>query len=159
MTDLAAAAHKLQLACVFGADHTVVADEEDTVARIRDLTQGRLADVVIDVSAFATQPVVDALDVIRPGGTVVLAGLKGSGREIPGFVSDKVVLKGVTIKGALGVDSPAYAQAIRIIESGKYPLARMHTHDFALADAADAVRTLAGEIPNQEAIHVAIRPW
>ena len=64
-----------------------------------------------------------------------------------------------TAKGALGVDSPAYAQAIRIIESGQYPLARMHTHDFGLADAADAVRTLAREIPGQEAIHVAIRPW
>jgi hypothetical protein len=35
----------------------------------------------------------------------------------------------------------------------------MHTHDFGLADAADAVRTLAREIPCREAIHVAIRPW
>jgi hypothetical protein len=35
----------------------------------------------------------------------------------------------------------------------------MHTHDLGLADAAQAIQTLAGEIPGEAAIHVAIRPW
>jgi threonine dehydrogenase-like Zn-dependent dehydrogenase len=117
-----------------------------------------LADVAIDVSAYATQPVVDALDVVKPGGTVVLAGIKGP-TAVPGFLNDKVVVKNITIKGVFGVDRPAYVQAIAIIESGRFPLARMHTHDFPLADAATAVRTLAGEISGERAVHVTIRPW
>jgi threonine dehydrogenase-like Zn-dependent dehydrogenase len=158
ITDVAAAQHKLALAREFGADHTIVADEEDVVARVRELTQGRLADVVVDVSAYATQPVVDAVEVVRARGTIVLAGVKGANRTIPGFVSDRVVLKSITIKGIFGVDSPAYAQAICIIESGRYPLERLHSHDFGLADAATAVQTLAGSIPATPPIHVVIRP-
>jgi threonine dehydrogenase-like Zn-dependent dehydrogenase len=158
ITDVAAARYKLDLAREFGADDTIVADEENVVMRVQEITGGALADVVVDVSAYATQPVVDAVEVVKPRGTIVLAGLKGTNRPIPGFVSDKVVMKSVTIKGVLGVDSPAYEQAIRIIESGQYPLDRMHTHDFALAEAATAVRTLAGEIPGTEPTHITIRP-
>src|SRR5262249_22928945 len=132
--------------------------EEDVVARVRELTEGRLADVVVDVAAYATRPVVDAVEVVRPRGTIVLAGLKGANRPIPGFVSGQVVLEPLTIKGVLGVDRPADARAIRIIESGRYPLGRLHTHDFGLADAALAVRTLAGDIPGTAPIHVVIRP-
>jgi threonine dehydrogenase-like Zn-dependent dehydrogenase len=158
ITDLAAAQYKLALAREFGADHTIVADEEDVVARVREITQGTFADVVVDVSAYATQPVVDAVEVVKPRGTIVLTGVKGANRTIPSFVSDKVVLKSITIKGVFGVDSPAYEQAIRIIESGRYPLARMHSHDFALAEAATAVKTLARDLPGTEPTHIAIRP-
>jgi threonine dehydrogenase-like Zn-dependent dehydrogenase len=158
ITDVSTSQHKLALARDFGADHTIMADEEDVVTRVREITQGKLADVVVDVSAYATQPVVDAVEVVRPRGTIVLAGVKGANRTIPGFVSDQVVLKSITIKGIFGVDSPAYEEAIRIIESKRYPLERMHTYDFGLADATVALKTLAGSIPETEPIHIAIRP-
>jgi threonine dehydrogenase-like Zn-dependent dehydrogenase len=158
ITDVAAAQYKLALAREFGADYTIVADEENVVARVREITQGTFADVVVDVAAYATQPVVDAVEVVKPRGTIVLAGVKGSNRTIPGFVSDKVVLKSITIKGVFGVGSAAYEQAIRIIESGRYPLERMHSHDFTLAEAATAVKTLARDIPATEPTHITIRP-
>jgi threonine dehydrogenase-like Zn-dependent dehydrogenase len=158
VSDIAAARHKLDLVRLFGADATIVADEESVVDRVRELTRGKLADVAIDVSAYATQPVVDAIDVVKPGGTVVLAGVKGP-KAVPGFLSDKVVMKAITIKGVFGVDRAAYAQAIAIIESGSFPLERLHTHDFPLEQAARALETLAGEIPGEQAVHVTIRPW
>ena len=157
VSDIAAARHKLDLVRVFGADATIVADQESVVDRVRELTQGELADVAIDVSAYATQPVVDAIDVVKPGGTVVLAGVKG--KAVPDFLTDKVIMKAITIRGVFGVDRAAYAQAIAIIESGRFPLERLHTHDFPLEQAARAVETLAGEIPGEQAVHVAIRPW
>jgi threonine dehydrogenase-like Zn-dependent dehydrogenase len=52
----------------------------------------------------------------------------------------------------------AYEKAMRIIESGRYPLGRMHTHDFTLAEAATALKTLAREIPGTEPTHITIRP-
>jgi len=157
VTGLAADARKLALAREFGADHTVDVDNEDVVKRIKELTDGRGADVVVDVSAYATKPVSDALSLVRPGGTVVLAGVKGF-KAVENFVSDLVVLKEINIKGAIGVTSSGYRSAIRLIESGRVPVERMHTHNFDLADAELAIRTLAREIPGQESIHSCLIP-
>ena len=74
------------------------------------------------------------------------------------FVSDKIVIKEITIRGALGVTFNAYEQAIRLIESGKVPIRKMHTHEFGLQEAEQAIMTLAGEIPGEEAIHCALLP-
>ena len=157
VTGLERDAHKLALARELGADHTLVADREDVRSRVRELTGGRGADVVVEVTAFATDPVRDAVDCARLGGTVVLAGVKGM-KPIEGFVSDKVVLKEVAIRGAIGVTWAAYERAIRLIESRRIPLAKMQTHRFGLRDAERAVRTLAGEFPEERAIHCCLLP-
>ena len=157
VTGLEADHEKLAIAREFGAHATIDVQNEDPVRRVRELTDGRGADVVVDVSSYATEPVVQAIDVVRMGGTVVLAGVKGF-KEIPGFISDKVVMKEVTIKGAIGVTSSGYANAIRLLESGRYDVDRMHTHDFDLREAELAIRTLAREIPGDESIHSCLIP-
>jgi threonine dehydrogenase-like Zn-dependent dehydrogenase len=157
VTGIEADERKLALAREFGADHTIDVDNEDAKRRIQELTDGRGADVVVDVSSYATKPVADALDFAKPGGTVILAGVKGF-KPIPDFVSDKIVLKEIAVRGAIGVTSTGYASAIRLIESGRSPIARMHTHDFALRDAERAIRTLAREIPGEESIHSCLLP-
>jgi 2-desacetyl-2-hydroxyethyl bacteriochlorophyllide A dehydrogenase len=157
VTGLAADAHKLALARAFGADHTIDVENEDAKRRVRELTGGRGADVVIDVTPYATAPVAEALDYAAPGGRVILAGTKGW-KPVPEFVSDKLVLKEITLRGAIGVTSSGYRAAIRLIESGKLPLAKLHTHDFALRDAELAIRTLAREIPGVESIHSCLVP-
>ncbi|MGH0028602.1 MAG: zinc-dependent alcohol dehydrogenase, partial [Myxococcota bacterium] len=77
VTGLAADARKLELARAFGADHTIDVENEDARRRIQELTDGRGARVVVDVSSYSTKPVTDALDFASMGGTVVLAGVKG----------------------------------------------------------------------------------
>ncbi len=62
------------------------------------------------------------------------------------------------MKGAFGVDYPAYEAAIHLIESGRYPLEEMHTHTLPLEKAEHALRLLAREIPDEEAIHIALVP-
>jgi threonine dehydrogenase-like Zn-dependent dehydrogenase len=157
VTGLARDAHKLALARALGADHTIDVEREGVVARVRELTGGRGADVVVEVTAFAPEPVRDAVDCVAPGGTVVLAGVKGM-KPVPDFVSDKVVLKEVAIRGAIGVTYDAYERAIRLIESRRLPLERLQTHRFALRDAERAVRTLAGEWPDERAVHCCLLP-
>lgn len=157
VTGLSADENKLELAHQFGADHTIDVENEDTVKRVKAITDGRGADVVVDVSAYATKPVADALSLVRPGGTVVLAGVKGF-KAVEDFVSDLVVLKEINIKGAIGVTSSGYRSAIRLLESGRVPVERMHTHDFALADAELAIRTLAREVPGDASVHSCLIP-
>jgi len=157
VTGLAADARKLQLAKEFGATHTIDVDNENAKERIRELTGGQGADIVVDVSSYATKPVADSLDYVRMGGKVVLAGVKGF-KPVPDFVSDKIVMKEIEIRGAIGVTSTGYRSAIKLIESHKYPIERMHTHEFDLRDAELAIKTLAREIPNEESIHSCLIP-
>jgi threonine dehydrogenase-like Zn-dependent dehydrogenase len=156
VTGLTRDAHKLELAREFGADFTIDVEQADTVEQVREITGGAMADVVLEVTPIASQPVGDAVEAVAPGGRIVLAGLKG-GREI-GVVTDRLIGKGATLIGAYGVDSRAYSQAIQIIESGRFPLERLHTHTFGLADASLAIETLAGEAQDTTAVHVSIAP-
>jgi threonine dehydrogenase-like Zn-dependent dehydrogenase len=73
-------------------------------------------------------------------------------------VSDKIVLKEITLRGAIGVTSSGYASAIRLLESRRVPVEKMHTHEFPLRDAELAIRTLAREIPGEESIHSCLVP-
>ena len=157
VTGLEVDAAKLEVARQFGADHTIDVENENAKQRIRELTDGRGADVVVDVSSYATKPVAESLDYVRPGGTVVLAGVKGF-KPVPDFISDKIVMKEISVRGAIGVTSSGYERAIRLIESRTQPLELMHTHDFGLRDAELAIRTLAREIEGQESIHSCLLP-
>jgi threonine dehydrogenase-like Zn-dependent dehydrogenase len=155
-TGLSRDAKKLELAREFGADHTINAEEEDTVERVREITGGDGVDLVLDLTPMAHQPVRDALEAVRWGGTIVLAGLKGGKPvELP---TDRIINKALTVKGAFSVDARGYTDAIALIESGQFPLERMHTHTFGLDDVAHAIELLAGEVPGEEGIHVAIVP-
>jgi threonine dehydrogenase-like Zn-dependent dehydrogenase len=154
---LASDARKLGLARELGADHTIDVQNEDANRRVKELTHGRGADVVIEVSANAPEPVADALHYVATGGRIVLAGVKGF-KAVPEFVSDLVVMKEATIFGAFGVTSHAYQAAIRLIESGRVPLAKLHTHDFGLEDAELAIQTLAGEAAGEASIHSCLVP-
>jgi threonine dehydrogenase-like Zn-dependent dehydrogenase len=150
-------AKKLALARELGADHVIDVETEDVRARVKALTGGRGADLVIEVAAASLAPVAEALHYAAPGGRVVLAGVKGF-KAIPDFLSDLVVVKELTVSGAFGVTSPSYRAAIRLIESGRVPVGRMHTHDFPLEEAERAIRTLAGEEPGEPSIHSCLLP-
>jgi threonine dehydrogenase-like Zn-dependent dehydrogenase len=157
VTGLGRDAHKLAVARALGADHVIDVEREDARARVQELTDGRGADVVVEVTANAVEPVAEALRYVAIGGRIVLAGVKGF-KAVPDFVSDLAVVKEVTIRGAFGVTSRAYEAAIRTIEAGTVPLARLHTHDFALEEADLAIRTLAGEVAGEECIHACLVP-
>jgi len=155
-TGLTRDAKKLELAREFGADHVINVEEEDTVARVRELTGGDGVDVVLDLTPMAQQPILDAINAASWGGTIVLAGLKGH-KDIP-LPTDMLINKALTVKGAFSVDANGYTNAIRLIESGKFPLEKMQTHRFGLDDVEHAIKLLAGELPGEDGIHVAVMP-
>ena len=157
VTGLAADAEKLRVAKAFGAHYTIDVENQNAKEKIRELTNGRGADIVVDVTSYAVEPVAESLSYVRSGGTIVLAGMKGY-KNIPGFVSDKIMLKEITIKGVIGVTSSGYQKAIDLIESGLAPLEMMHTHNFDLREAERAIQVLAREIPDEESIHSCLVP-
>ncbi len=157
VTGLEADARKMEIAKLFGADHTIDVQNEKAKEKVKEYTNGKGADVVVDVSAYATEPVTDALNFVRPGGTIVLAGVKGY-KPVPAFISDIIVMKEITIKGAMGVTWSGYASAIELLEKRTVPFEKMHTHDFDLLDAELAIKTLARQVPGDESIHTCLIP-
>jgi threonine dehydrogenase-like Zn-dependent dehydrogenase len=147
---------RLDIAESFGATHTVDVDGENLTERVDAITDGRGVDIVVDTTPGATEPVVDAIDAVRPGGTVVLAGTKGM-REVEGFVSDSVVLDNITVEGTLGTRAWSFDRAIDVIESGRYDLAQLHSHTLGLSDLERAIELQGGDA-DEDAFHITVTP-
>jgi len=87
--------------------------EEDPAATLKRET-GQLADLVVDVTAAAPEAFGQALALARPGGTVVVAGTRGTA-AVERFNPDLLVFKELRLLGARGVDSESYAAALRLL--------------------------------------------
>ncbi len=137
-------AERLALAPQFGADLAVDVARRDPVRELRDATGGRGADVVVDVTANAPAAFGQAIDLARPGGTVVVAGMRGFA-PVDGFVPDLIVAKELRVLGALGVDAAAYRAAFALLAEGSWPFADLPRRCVGFDDAADLLRSMAGE--------------
>jgi alcohol dehydrogenase len=136
-------APRLATARAFGADLTVDVEHDDPVAMLREAT-GRLADVVVDVTAKAPAALGQAVRLARVGGTMVLAGTRGSA-ETPGFEPDTVVYKELRMLGALGVDVAAYRQALDLLASRHFPFDDIPRRVVSFDEAPSLLVDMAGE--------------
>jgi S-(hydroxymethyl)glutathione dehydrogenase/alcohol dehydrogenase len=129
---------KMEIARRFGATETLRSDGQ-VVARIRALTEGRGADHVIEaVGLPALQEL--ALEAVRPGGTVTLAGLSAMGTptNLPGAV---IVRQEKTIKGSYygTIHAPDdFPKLLDLFMSGKLKLDEMVSHRYPLAAINEA---------------------
>ena len=135
--------HRFELSRLFGATHLVNLEREDPVEAVLELTDGVLADMVVDLTgATASFPL--ALDLARPMGVVVVGS--NTGEQEVSIVPSKIPIKELRVQGVNTHDTPAVQAAIKIVESRRYPIERMVTHHFALAEAETAVLAAGGEI-------------
>lgn len=149
-------AERLAAAKSFGADLAVDVLETDPSRAMKDATGG-LADVVVDVTAKAPAALGQAIALARPGGTIVMAGTRGSA-ETPGFWPDSIVYKELRIQGALGVDAPAYAAALELLASRRYPFAELSRTVVGLDGLPDLLTTMAGEGEKPPPVHGVLVP-
>ena len=150
-------AGRLALAARFGADLAVDVAAEDPVAALTRQA-GRLADVVIDVTAKAPTAFTQPIALARPAGTVVVAGTRGFGTGAPGFTPDTVVFKELRVIGALGVDVTAYRAALDLLVSGRYPFDSLPRCCARLEDAEELLATMAGERDGVPPVHGVLTP-
>ncbi len=155
VTGLRADADKLALARTFGATDTLAAEDSDVPQAVREITGGRGVDVVVDTTPLAFQPVRDAIESVKPQGTIVLGGLK-AGRPMPDFPLDRIIDKQVRVQGVKSTSSKATHQAIDLVESGRHPLSLMNSHKMRLAELEKAIHILAGEVPGERGLHISI---
>ena len=126
------------------------------VAAVREATGGG-AEVDGDPTPYAPQSLNHAIAIAVRRGRVVMAGLKGL--RVAGDVPvDDIIYKELTVRGVLSMPVDETFRAVDIIQSGRYPFAKMHTLSLPLAQAEDAIHALAGHIPGVNPIHLAIEP-
>jgi len=147
---------RLDTARLFGADLTVDVAVDDPVSALRDAAGG-FADVVVDVTAKAPAAFSQALGLARTGGTVVVAGTRGT-PETPGFSPDMIVYKELRVVGALGVDAPAYREALDLLASGRYPFAGLSRGIADLEGLEHLLMSMAGEGDGPPPLHGVLVP-
>jgi threonine dehydrogenase-like Zn-dependent dehydrogenase len=156
VTGLARDRHKLDLALEFGADVAIEVESADLIDEVDKLTKGYGVDVVVDTSAVATAPVVDAIRIVRPGGYVVYYGIKG--HKVPEFPIDDAIFKGITIQTATGLTRDSFRRAVDLIVSQRFPVDKMRTHVFGMTQTEKAMDVLAGKYPDEHALNVVLTP-
>ena len=156
VTGLARDAQKLALARELGADVALEVGTDDVVARVREATGGG-AEVVVDTTPYAPQSLNHAVGIAVRKGRIVVAGLKWL-RPAREFTVDDVIYKELTIRGVLSMPVDETFRAIELIESGRYPFAKLHTHSLPLEQAEEAIHALAGKLAGVNPVHLAIVP-
>ncbi|MCL6563895.1 MAG: zinc-binding dehydrogenase [Firmicutes bacterium] len=156
VTGRSSSLRRLELAKQLGADHVINVQTENLVERVKELTGGEGADVVLDVTSGGTEPILQALQIAAKGGTVILGAYKYE--AIPAFDSDLVVAKTLTIKGVRGHGYQSVEMAVECIASGRFPMSLLNSHNYRLADTDLALRTASGRgEPNP--LLVTVSPW
>jgi len=143
---------RLELATQLGADLTIDAEQADVAGEIAGAL-GRRPDVVIDVTSDDPEAVFTALDLVRSGGRVILASTKGN--RAFHFLSDVIVAKQLTMRGAMGATSVGYQWATNQIETDPR-IDDLVSHQFPLSEAPRALQAAAGMLGREELISVAV---
>lgn len=146
---------RLGAATAIGATATVMVDTDDPVAAVKDLTGGMGADKVFDV-ATAVQTVPLSLELVRFNGTVLLAGLKHFA-EVPGLVTDKIVVNGLRVFGGSGFTPDSMAEAVELLRSGAVKTDVMAGEVFGLDGIEEAMALLSRADPSRDAVRVSLR--
>jgi threonine dehydrogenase-like Zn-dependent dehydrogenase len=144
---------RLDAARQLGADHAVDVERDDLRDRVAAATGGRMVDVAIDLTD-ALQPPGAALELVRPGGRVLWAGLKNF-REVP-VVTDLVVLKSLTVVGGAGSTARSMREAGEVLNAGRFPTQALQGEVLTLEELDRAMSLLTRADAGADAIRVSL---
>ena len=146
-------ARKLGADCVMDASTT---SEADGLALVRELTNGRGADVVVEC-AGVPGAVREGLEMLRLGGLLIEAGNFSDMGEVSINPHRHLCAKNVRILGVGGEEPAAYGPSMRQMARyiRHYPLGEFVTHRFGLRDVEAAMKKSMAA----DSMKVVIDPW
>jgi 5-exo-hydroxycamphor dehydrogenase len=137
-------ASRLALAERFGCLPINIHDvsPEDRRALVLDVTHGHGADVVID-AAGSVESFAEAIALSGRGGRVLLPGVAVPVGEAAVRLYEDISVKNLAVHGVWASDTAHLWRAVSIVLSGRYPLADMVSHRFAVKQANEALAAVA----------------
>lgn len=137
---------RLELAKTLCADQVLNIDEirdpQERLEEINALTDNRGADLVAEC-AGVPEAVSQGLDMLRVGGTLIVAGNYIDMGPAPINPQRQILSKNARIIGVNGQTAASYAGSLRLMKRflQTIPIDKMVTHKFKVEDAERAVRT------------------
>jgi threonine dehydrogenase-like Zn-dependent dehydrogenase len=153
---------RLQLAVEFGADHTINVDEvsssADRVALVRELTNGRGADVALELVGLAAL-LPEGVEMLAPGGTFAEVGLFYPGTTV---AFDPSLLHGQR-KRIVGLSRYSDELIPKILDflvrnRQTRPFERMVSHKYPLAEINEALAMADWSQQQRDVSRVALIP-
>lgn len=143
--------YRLDYALKLGANFVINASREDVVKRILKSTEDRGVDVAIEASG-SPSALQQVLDLVRPGGRIVLVGYPPT--EVP-IAIDKILMKELDILGVHRY-SNVFRTAIRLVSSRRVNVKALVTHVFPFERILEAFKVHIDRIGNPIKIQVEI---
>lgn len=121
-----------------GVPHVIDPVGEDSIARIREITNGRMAEVVIEASGDA-RAVRNSVDYVSYAGRISLVGYSKSDIPMPTALFTKKELTIVGSRNSVGM----FPESLRLISEGKVDVSALLTRTVTMDDAPATVVDIA----------------
>lgn len=145
---------RLAAAEALGATATT-SDTQRLAALVDRVTDGHGADVVIDITPGAGDPIRTAVELAAVGGCIVLAGSKDG--AVDGFPANEVFRKELTLRGVYARHSSAVEVALRWLADDPDAFAPLRGPTFSLSQLDTALAVAAGRTGSRPP-HVTVVP-
>ncbi len=144
--------YRLKAALRFGAEAAIQA-KDDVAKRLREINQGRLADLVI-VCTGSPKALEQSLGLVEQGGTILFFAPTDPDVKIP-LPFNEIWWKGITMTSSYAAAPYDLALAIELIRAGRVNVKDMVTHRLPLAETGRAFQMV---VEAKDSIKVIIEP-
>ncbi|MDP2930917.1 MAG: alcohol dehydrogenase catalytic domain-containing protein [Chloroflexota bacterium] len=155
-TGLSKDVERFKLAKEFGADYTIDVEKVNVVDKVKEITGGKMADVVVDV-AGSWKSISVSIDLVKKQGRLVLATIVGEETLTP-IATDTLARRDITIVGVFSADYRSMGPSIKLVESGKYAIEKIVSHVLPLDQAERAVQMAGGYFKDIYPTKVILQP-
>ncbi len=145
---------RLALSSRFGAQLAIKANDPGFAGKVKDLSGGRGADIVI-VAASAPGIIEQAVECSRPGAKIALFA-QTSNQEIIAVTGADLVVAERTLVGYYSADVDLQAESARLVFSGELPLKELISHRFPLPDIHEGIRQALH--PDDKSLKIIVQP-
>ncbi len=148
--DTDAGAERLKLALTLGADYAINVSKEDPVERVREITDGKMADFVQDCVGAPGVPE-KAFAMLKKAGTYMVTGLY---HKIPEVDLGAVVRREIRVWGTICYTREEFEECLHLIEDGRVKVEPLITHHFPLKDMDKAFEV----VQSKQCIKIIMEP-
>jgi threonine dehydrogenase-like Zn-dependent dehydrogenase len=129
---------RLERARSLGVAHVIDPVGEDSIARIREITGGRMAEVVIEASGDA-RAIRNAIDYVSYAGRISFVGYSKADVALPTSLFTKKELTLVGSRNSVGM----FPESLRLIAEGRIDVGALLTRTVSMDDAPATVADIA----------------
>lgn len=144
--------YKLDLAKKLGANSVINSRREDPVKKVKELTNGKGVDAVIEAVGIQDSLQL-ALAAVKSGGHVTITGLQAQTVQIDVM---RLVTNEITIRGDYLYTRGDFETSLDLITNGNVQLKPLITHTFSLTDIGKAVDVVTDA--SKEHVKILLRP-